>query len=259
VVVTRDEAEDGPQRRRLAELGAEVWALPCTATVPAPDPAPLDEAVAALAGFDWLVVTSRRAVEALLERPAWPPVWQGRPRVAAVGEATAGRLREAGLPVDLVGEAGGAALGAALVGRGEVGAGARVLWPRAEGARPELEQALEEAGARVSAPIAYATRPIRPADLDEFVGALAVGRVDAVTFASPSAAGGLAALLPGGDLQGLRGRTIVASIGPTTSAALEAHGAAADVEARPPGAVALAEAVMERLVARARTTSGADR
>jgi uroporphyrinogen III methyltransferase/synthase len=249
VVVTREEGREGALSDRLAALGASVWPLPCTATAAPVDPEPLDTALAALADFDWLVVTSARTVEALLERPGWPAAWTvaARPRVAAVGHATAARLRDAGVPVACEGRGGGATLAQALLDSGAGLRGARVLWPRSDRARPELGQALRAAGALLSDPVAYRTRAARPDDLERFLAALDAGRIAAVTFASPSAASGLAELLPGRDLARLRGRTLVASIGPATSAALAERGAPAAVQASRPDAEALAEAVIGSL------------
>lgn len=251
VVVTREEGPKGVLSERLTALGASVWALPCTATEPVADPGQLDRALAGLAGFDWLVVTSARAVDALCERPAWPSAWTAgpRPKVAAVGRASARRLRDAGLPVDLVGSGGGEALGRALVEAAAPLRRIRILWPRAEGARPELGRTLGSAGVEVSDPVAYRTRAVRPESLRAFAEALVAGRIAAVTFAAPSAAEALAAALPTGDLSSLRDRTLVASIGPTTSEALAACGAPPDVQAAEPAARALAEAVMGRLLA----------
>lgn len=249
VVVTRDEGPEGALTRRLAALGAAVWPLPCTATAPPGDPGPLDTAIAALPSFDWLVLTSARAVSAALERPGWEAAWSSRPRprIAAVGRATAARLADAGVPVDHVGGGGGAALARSLVESGVPLAGVRVLWPRADRARRELAQALAAAGAELSDPVAYRTLVGRPGDLELFRERLAVARVAAVTFASPSAAEGLAEALGAGDLAPLRGRTLVASLGPTTSGALAERGAPPDLEAAEPSLAALAEAVMGRL------------
>ena len=92
-----------------------------TLTIEGPGgPAPLEGALAALERFDWIAFTSARAVDALAERMPAP---RGRPRVAAVGEATAAALRERGWPVDHVGRGDGAeALVGELAGAG-VGAG----------------------------------------------------------------------------------------------------------------------------------------
>jgi uroporphyrinogen-III synthase len=68
-----------------------------------------------------------------------------------------------------------------------------------------------------------------------------------VCFLSPSAAEGLAAALGSDDLAALRGRCLVASLGPTTSDALARLGAPPDVEAAQVSARSLAAALLARL------------
>jgi uroporphyrinogen III methyltransferase/synthase len=79
-------------------------------------------------------------------------------------------------------------------------------------------------------PVAYCTLSNRPPNVDEVLADLEAGQIDAVTFLSPSSAAGLAALMPDGTLSSLAGRTLVASVGPTTSAALARLGAPATLE-----------------------------
>jgi uroporphyrinogen-III synthase len=93
--------------------------------------------------------------------------------------------------------------------------------------------------------VAYRTRPVAAARLAPLRAWLAAGQIHAVAFASPSAVQAVAAAL--GDEVGLLTRVLVGAIGPTTAAALRAHG----IE---PGAVpeqhtgeGLAEALAARL------------
>ncbi len=186
--------------------------------------------------FDWVAFTSARAVEAVCERPAWlGRQWRpdSRPRLAAVGPATRERLAERGMAVSACpAEAGAPSLAAAIVEEaGGTLAGRAVLWPRSDIARPDLRVALVASGARVVDPIVYRTRPSVPPDLATFVRDLEAGRIDAVTFLSPSSAAHLATVLIDGTLSSLRGRAVVASIGPGTSAALARLGAGLPLEA----------------------------
>jgi uroporphyrinogen-III synthase len=122
-----------------------------------------------------------------------------------------------------------------------------VLWPRSDIACRELADGLAAAGASVLEAVAYRTIATSPADLESFRAALHAGRVDAVCFLSPSAAEGLAAALATEDLAALRGRCLVASLGPTTSEALARLGAPPDVQAGQASARSLAAAVLARL------------
>ena len=142
----------------------------------------------------------------------------GRPRVAAIGPATARAVREfssgfgeAGpesaealaIPEDFVSEALAERLG-------EV-AGLRILIPGSDIARKGLGEALRARGAKVDEVAAYATSSA--AASAEALRELERG-FDAVLFASPSAARGFAAMIGG---PGRLGGALVACIGPATA------------------------------------------
>ena len=136
--------------------------------------------------YDWILVTSRNAVEPLLRR------LQGRPgRVAAIGPGTAEALRALGIEPDLVAER---STQEGLAGEFPNPPG-RVLHAAAEGARDVL---VRELGAEL-VPL-YRTVELEVASFPD---------ADLVVLASASAARALAAL-----------RTDLAcvSIGPVTSA-----------------------------------------
>jgi uroporphyrinogen-III synthase len=252
VVVTRDEGQGGPLSAHLQARGLEVFPLPTISIEVPADVGPLDEALAGLSDYDWLAFTSAHAVESLAGRPAWAGALRAapRPRVAVVGAATAAALEAQGVKADLRPSEGGAlALAAALLSAAG-GRPLRVLWPRSDIARPELREALEAGGVRVADPVAYRTRAGAPARVSEFHRLLERGEVAAVCFLSPSSATNLAAALGRTDLAVLAGQTRVASIGPTTSAALRSLGAPPDLEAGERSALGLAEALVAHLCPR---------
>jgi uroporphyrinogen III methyltransferase / synthase len=255
VVETRDEQPDDPFASILRAAGAQVMAMPTIGHVPPEDACGLVEAIERLPSVRWVVFTSAQAVTATCGHPRWASAWEALaapcPRIAAVGPATAERLRAFGLDCDLVPDrSSGGDLAAALLAREGNLTGVSVLWPRSDIASRELSRALAAAGALVIEPDAYRTIPIVPATLDAFAEKLAAGRVDVVAFFSPSAAQGLARALGDGSLGRLAGPTEVASIGPSTSAALAGLGAPATVEAEPRTGAGLARAILQRLAVR---------
>jgi uroporphyrinogen-III synthase len=252
VIVTEGEGAGLRLAERLRESGADVRMLPVVTHEPAPDLAALDAALSPLDGYSWIAFTSARAVEAVCGHPAWTGVeWSGpmRPRVAAVGPMTEAALLARGVRVDhRPAVSGGRALAEAIVAAASGSMpGRTVLWPRSDLASSEFAEVLTAAGATVVMPVAYCTKPIRPEGLEQLVLDIAARRVDAVAFLSPSAAGNLAALLPGGSLVSLNEATLVASVGPATSAALAALGAPAGVEAPARTAGDLAAALLSYL------------
>ena len=144
---------------------------------------PLDAAVDRIASYTLIVLTSRHAVAALLERLLARGA-DGRrlahARLAAIGRATAAALRSRGLAADVVAPAEHTAgLLAALRGAGPL-AGERVLLPRSILADDTLPAALRAAGAEVTAVTAYRNVPVlNPVRAD-------LGCLDAVLFTSPS-------------------------------------------------------------------------
>src|SRR5689334_12810379 len=159
IVVTRPEAQAGGLAARLRELGAEPIVCPAIAIAPPADYAPLDAAIARMAEYDWLLVTSANGVRALLGRMAQ----LGRDaqalrdlRVGAIGPATAQALAEHGLEASFVPSAYVAE--AILDQIGDV-AGRRILLPRADIAREALAAGLRAKGALVDEIAAYRTVP----------------------------------------------------------------------------------------------------
>lgn len=123
------------------------------------------------------------------------------PRVAVVGPATARAAAEAGWTVEVEGRGPGArglaarvaaaipvgrapAMAARVAAPGPL-AGARVLFPAASGAASTVEEEFAALGARVTRVEAYRT-VVTPPPADRVRADLAA-KVDAVTFASPSA------------------------------------------------------------------------
>jgi uroporphyrinogen-III synthase len=249
VVVTE---ADGPARtlaQRLREAGVDVRMLPVVVHRAAPDPAPLAAALERLPEYAWVAFTSARAVGAVSHYDAWrrwPWATATRPSVAAVGPVTQAVLLADGIPSVLCpNEPGARALAQAIIdAEGGSLSGRMVFWPRSNIARPDLGDALRVAGAVVVAPVAYCTVSDRPSNVDDVLAEFEAGQIDCVTFLSPSGAAGLAALMPDGTLSALAGRTLVASVGPTTSSALASLGAPATVEAASRTAGGLAAALL---------------
>jgi uroporphyrinogen-III synthase len=226
VVVTRAEGSDGPLSRELRELGLAVLSWPAVSVAPA-DPRALDEALAAVHEFAWIVFASRHAAAAVLERLPHAPAGV---HIAAVGQATAQVLRQRGWPVHLLpAEANAASLIAtfAEVCRADI-AGARVLFPASSRALPTIAVGLRQLGALVTQVEAYRTQSAT-LDVEECRAWIARGGIGAVTFASPSAVSELAQALGEADFQRLLAGAAAVAIGRTTAAELNAHGHAAVV------------------------------
>lgn len=221
VLLTRDEDADGPLSMALRAQGANPLCLPLVRHMAVEDDSALRRA--AQGAFDWLVLTSARGVDALAGALGGSLAGIAAP-VACVGQGTARRLEERGGRPALVPEEGTAAgLLRAFEQRGGL-AGKRVLYPRADKAKPTLADGLHAMGAAVEETIAY--RTVATAGAAEVMNELRSGRVDAVLFTSASAA---EALGEAGDAAVFRS-VAVGAMGPTTASALRAAGIEPDFE-----------------------------
>ncbi|HEX8150299.1 MAG TPA: uroporphyrinogen-III synthase [Pyrinomonadaceae bacterium] len=252
VMITRAREQAAEFAAELEAFGARVVACPAIEIVPPASYAQLDEAVENLFGYDWLVLTSANAVGHFLARleAAGKDVSElDGLRVCAIGEATAARLVEAHVHVDVIPERSRAegvfeALEAYLGGRGQF-ENLNFLLPRAAAARDFLPRALEAAGARCDVVEAY--RTVRPETTDRArAEALLVGGgVDCITFTSSSTVHNFAQLFDTRDLRPLLSGVRVACIGAVTAETAAVYGLRADVVPAESNARSLARAVAE--------------
>lgn len=220
VVVTRAEGADGPVSTRLRARGARPLLRPAVSFSFASHTSDLAQATWELESYDWLVLTSSRAVRALDAIRAFAAPRPESLRVAVVGPGTAAELGTHGWEADVVPESGGAAVMAKQLVP-HLGEGARVLFPASAAAGSDLTDALASAGADVTRVDAYAPAP-SPQPTEAWTTDVAEGRIDAVTFTSPSAVSALGSALEdaldGDVLERLR-HLPAATQGPTTASA----------------------------------------
>ena len=222
VAVTRAEQQLGEARRLFEQAGATVLDCPALVIGPPDEWGPLDDALAELEEFHWLVVSSSNGVDAVEQRlKRLGGSLSRRPRslkIAAVGRKTAARLEALGAPADFVPPQ---FVADSLIYHFPVsGWGLRLLLPRVQsGGRTVLAEAFGEAGARVVEVAAYESRC--PAALPAATtAALAAGAVDAITFSSGKTVQHTAQLLEqqfGATWQQQLEGVALVSIGPQTS------------------------------------------
>jgi uroporphyrinogen III methyltransferase/synthase len=225
IVITRARAQSAEFAAELERLGARVISCPTIEIVEPESYALLDEAIENLYGYDWLIFTSVNGVDYFLRRleaRGHDTSELDELRVCAIGEATALRLREARIHVDVVPEqfkAEGAylAIAAYVGGRAELNR-LNFLIPRAAVARDYLPKALEEAGARVDVVPAYRTVAPQTSERGRVEAMLTGGAIDCITFTSSSTVANFARLFDTTDLSQLLEGVCVACIGDVTAA-----------------------------------------
>lgn len=229
VLVTRTREQAGDIVERLEALGAEAVEAPTIRVLPPEDFGPLDEAIARVSGFNWVVFTSANGVDAFMRRLQASP---GDVRelkgvkLCAIGPATADRVLQHGLKVDLVPlEYRAEGILQALQTSGPL-EGQRFLLARADIAREVLADELRKSGADVKEVTAYRTTLAevdREGDPDVYA-MLLEKRIDVVTFTSASTVRNFVRSYGSDAAQDLLRSTAVACIGPVTAEAAEQCG-----------------------------------
>ena len=217
VLVTRPRGQSSALADLLLRHGAEPILIPTIEILPPASWCALDAALITLRTFDWLVFTSANAVHAFAQRARTLTLAADPRKIAAIGSATAHAIEEVlGRTADLIpSQAVAESLAQALAPHA---AGASILLVRAAVARDVLPETLAAAGALVT--IAEAYRNVVPEGAIDGLRTLFAERPpDAITFTSASTALNLCALLSQASLA-LPLQTVLASIGPITSAAL---------------------------------------
>ncbi|QIM17548.1 uroporphyrinogen-III synthase [Leucobacter coleopterorum] len=221
--------------RQVRDRGGEPVVHPLIAVVPAETPA-LREAIGRWnrGTYDWVVLTSANAVEAILAVAGACP---GRAnalgagsktptRIAVVGPGTATAARAVGLGVDVMPERDFSTEGLMVALGVELGAEAtaerqRFLLPLSNLSDDRLQTWLEAAGHHVDRVTAYETVQVDQDARSRTAFATAVAESDVILVTSGSAARALAANLDAFDAAVL---PTIAAIGEPTAAALRGVG-----------------------------------
>ncbi|GIW93171.1 MAG: uroporphyrinogen III methyltransferase [Pirellulaceae bacterium] len=226
VLVTRPEGQAEELLWPLSELGADVLVQPAIRIEPPESWEPVDQAIARIGDFAWIVFSSSNGVQFFLNRLRdlgrdWRAL--GPCRLAAVGPGTARALAAYGLLCDLQPPRFTADdLARALK---HLAMGQRVLLVRASRGRDVLREELAGVAAEVVQVVAYRSLDVERPDA-QIARRLAEGRVDWVTVTSSAIARSLATLF-GTDLA----KAKLASISPITSGVLRQLGFEPAVEA----------------------------
>jgi uroporphyrinogen III methyltransferase/synthase len=242
IAVTRTRKQAGELVERLRALGADAFELPTIRIEPAPNKRAFYELVLDAHKYDWLIFTSPNGVDAFFK--AFFEIYKdarelGGVRIAAIGPATAERVRAFYLQVDAQPEKYVAEAIIDELQKETSVENLKFLLARAEGAREVLATELTKLGAIVDEAIAYRTVP----ETDDITGGIQRFReegADIITFTSSSTVENFQALklpLPAG--------LKTASIGPITSKTMETLGLEIDAEAEKHDIPGLVDAIVE--------------
>ncbi|MDD5475244.1 MAG: uroporphyrinogen-III C-methyltransferase [Syntrophales bacterium] len=228
IVITRPEGQAREFAGMLREKGARVTIFPVISIVPNENPDRLDEAIAAISTYQWIIFTSANSVRFFFERLRF----LGKDlrelkglRVATIGPATAAAIEAMGIRVDIVPDE--------YISEGVVKAfegvnlkGAKILLPRAETARDVIPGELASRGASVDVITVYRTEG-SGRDGSELTSLMNEGRVDVLTFTSPSTVKHCIEII--GGIEQIPSSVAIACIGPVTEAAARKAGLRVDI------------------------------
>ena len=247
VVVTRRPEQAGSFASRLAELGADVLEVPTIKLTEPLEKMAVIDALLEINSYEWLIFTSANGVTAFFEMffKRFQDLRDlGGARIAAVGPATAAKLRELHLQVDLMPED---YLGTSIVSafkKYQDIENVKMCVFRAEVANRELTETLQEEGAIVGDIPVYRT----VAETEDRTGAgarlLAEG-ADWVTFTSSSTVEHFHARFDLPQLVKQFPGLKLASIGPETSKTIAALGLKPALEAKTHTTEGLIQAVLK--------------
>ncbi len=231
ILVTRARSQASKLTAKLENLGAEVLEAPAISMAdPADNYAALDKAIGHVADYHWLIFTSANGVErffARLFKSGKDARALGYAKIAAIGSATAEKLKQYGLVADVIPQEYRAE-GVVEALKGKLPPHAKILIPRAEEAREVLPDTLREMGAEVEVAPAYRT-VCGQVDGEALAAELKEGRIDLVTFTSSSTVKNLVNII--GSAEVLKD-VKTACIGPVTADTAKSLGVEPDIIAK---------------------------
>ncbi len=217
VMITRPQAQAAELAQLLQAEGARVIHFPTIEIVPPASFDALDEAIARLESYQWIIFTSANGVRFFFQRlkDSNRDIRDLKGiRICTIGPATARTINALGIKVDLVPDS--------YISEGVVASlrqtdvkGMKILLPRAELARDVIPEELGKLGAIVEPVVVYRTISANR-QRGEMAGLISRGEVDVITFTSPSTVTGFREIWGTAPLPA---KVRIACLGPVTGAA----------------------------------------
>ncbi|NPV52717.1 MAG: uroporphyrinogen-III C-methyltransferase [Firmicutes bacterium] len=252
ILVTRSREQSSELSRLITQHGGEPLEFPTIRISDPEDLQPMDDAIARIESYDWILFTSVNGVRCFMRRllvSGKDVRMLGSVRIGAIGPSTAEGLAAFGLRPDLVPKTYRAE-SLALELKDDQVRGRRFLLPRAAGAREVLPQALRSRGAIVDEVAAYRTTiekesTLRKGLLPVISMMLSRREIHVITFTSSSTVRNFIASIGGQDAKRLLDGITIACIGPITAEAVQDFGLEPEIVAAEHTIPGLVEALVK--------------
>ena len=245
ILMTRAKEQAAEMASLLASYGAEPVETPTIHIAEPADWAPVDQALADIQSYHWVIFTSvngvSRFMARLKQRGLDARCLAGR-TICCIGPRTAQELERFGIQADMIPDEYQAEGVLAALG-GHPLQGSRVLIPRADVAREVLPEELRARGASVDVVPVYRTI-VPKVDITQWRQQLANRDIHVVAFTSSSTVRNFVQLLGGAaTAKDLLKFVAVACIGPITAKTAQEYGLTVAILSRENTVPALAEAI----------------
>ncbi len=232
IVVTRSRSQASVLVKKIRELGGEAIELPTIEIAQEENLQQLYRAFDHIQSYQWIIFTSVNAVDIFFQEL----IQSGHDirslaglKLGAIGPATAGRLQQYGLQVQLIPEEYKAE-GIVQALQNSIIPGQKILLPRARGAREVLPLELAKLGAEVEEIFLY--QAVVPRNIDHLrIQEMLAQSVDYITFTSSSTVANFVEIAGSQPAEMLAQRAKVACIGPITAEKARANGLKVDLVA----------------------------
>jgi len=246
ILVTRSREQASVLVQKIRELGGGPVEFPTIQIVKEPDLTLLTKAMGQIKDYDWIIFTSVNAVDIFFAEMKLQEMdirdLSGI-KLCAIGPATADKLENRGLRVDVV-PAEYRAEGILEAFTAISTAGEKVLMPRAKGAREILPQTLRQRGLVVDEINIYSAVPVHGYRKD-IPDNILKGQLDYITFTSSSTVNNFVKMMGRDRIGELEGKAKVACIGPVTADKARECGLQVDITAEEYTIDGLVEAILK--------------
>ncbi|OEH84199.1 uroporphyrinogen-III C-methyltransferase [Desulfuribacillus stibiiarsenatis] len=248
VLVTRARSQASDLSDMIEDLGGEPYEFPTIQILPPNDVQSIDNALAKLGEYDWIIFTSPNGVSYFMNYLKEKKIdirAFGKAKIACVGPKTSELLENYGLVVDV--------LPSQFIAEGlldsiedQLKPGQKILLPRADIARKTLPEELKKRGLEVTEIDTYETK-MDASNVEEVIELLQENRIQIITFTSSSTASNFVEALSstGEDAMALIQGVKVVSIGAMTTKTCQELGMIVTVEADESTLVGLVNATIQ--------------